>query len=193
VGQDEVEAIANGIKAINRMTDTVRVADRAGDTAGTVRRVDDAADAGRRADDVVPTGTPDGDLPGPPRGPPGGYVPNPNAARGTGLSDDIANTFSDGQYSAEVLQQYVTLYRHSGGVSSPTGRFLTTQQTVDHIGSPVDAQRLLNLPAGATAEQINAFVVPKGTTIYYGRVAGGGEISTHIFIQDPSVLRAVEP
>lgn len=53
------------------------------------------------------------------------------------------------------------------------------------------AQRALNLPSGATAEQLNALVIPKGTTIYYGRVAGGGETATQIFIQDASVLRAV--
>lgn len=71
------------------------------------------------------------------------------------------------------------------------GRLLTTPQTVRQIGSPAAAQRALNLPPGATAEQLNALVIPKGTTIYYGRVAGGGETATQIFIQNPSVLRVV--
>lgn len=48
-----------------------------------------------------------------------------------------------------------------------------------------------SLPAGATAEQLNAWVIPKGTTIFYGRVAGGGPTATQIFIQDADALRAV--
>jgi hypothetical protein len=105
------------------------------------------------------------------------------------LSDDIAHTFAGGRYHSRVLQQDVVAYRYSGGTSPAPGRFLTTSQTVEQIGSPAAAQRALSLPAGATAEQLNAFVIPRGTTIYYGRVAGGGERATQIFIQDASVLR----
>jgi RHS repeat-associated protein len=114
------------------------------------------------------------------------------SARGTipRLSDDIAKTFADGKYHSRVLQQDVVAYRYSGGVSGEKGRFLTTEQTVRQIGSPEAAQRALNLPAGATAEQLNRLVIPKGTSIYYGRVAGGGEKATQIFIHDASVLRA---
>jgi hypothetical protein len=106
-----------------------------------------------------------------------------------GLTDDIARTFAGGRYHSRVLQQDVVAYRYSGGTSGARGRFLTTSQTVEKIGSPVTAQRALNLPVGATAEQLNAFVIPRGTTIYYGRVAGGGERATQIFIQDASILR----
>jgi hypothetical protein len=114
----------------------------------------------------------------------------PVAARAIpSLSDEIARTFAGGRYHSRVLQQDVVAYRYSGGTSPAPGRFLTTSQTVEQIGSPAAAQRALSLPAGATAEQLNAFVIPRGTTIYYGRVAGGGERATQIFIQDASVLR----
>jgi hypothetical protein len=115
-----------------------------------------------------------------------------HAARGApALAESIAKTFAGGKYASRVLQRDVVAYRYSGGVSGVQGRFLTTSQTVRQIGSPAAAQRALNLPAGATAEQLNALVIPKGTTIFYGRVAGGGETATQIFIQDSSVLRAV--
>jgi hypothetical protein len=107
------------------------------------------------------------------------------------LSDDIARTFAGGRYHSRALQHDVVAYRYSGGTSGAQGRFLTTRQSVEQIGSPAAAQRALNLPAGATAEQLNAFVIPRGTTIYYGRVAGGGERATQIFVQDSSVLRSL--
>ena len=109
----------------------------------------------------------------------------------TGLSDDIARTFAGGKYHTKVLHQDVVVYRYSGGTSSASGRFLTTERTVAQIGSPVAARGVLNLPPGATAEQLNAFVIPRGTTIYYGRVAGGGDGATQIFIEDIGVLRPI--
>jgi hypothetical protein len=102
-----------------------------------------------------------------------------------------ADVGAEAAAQANVLQQDVVAYRYSGGVAGVPGRFLTTQQTVRQIGSPAAAQSALNLPPGATAEQLNALVIPRGTTIYYGRVAGGGDTATQIFIQDASVLRAV--
>jgi len=82
----------------------------------------------------------------------------------------------------------VTAYRYSGGESGAFGRFLTTRQTMGQIGSPAEAQSLLNLPAGNTAQTLNTFTIPSGTTIFTGRVAGGGASATQIFISDPSVL-----
>jgi len=104
------------------------------------------------------------------------------------LPAQIAATFRRGLYRSRVLQTDVIAYRYSGGISQPVGRFLTTEQTVRQISTPQDAINLLNLPPGATAEQLNAFKIPKGTRIYYGRVEGGGEKATQIFIEDPSVL-----
>jgi hypothetical protein len=105
------------------------------------------------------------------------------------LSGEISRTFAGGKYGMRVLQQDSVAYRYSGGISPPVGRFLTTRQTVGQIASPGAAQRVLNLPPGATAEQLNTFVIPRGTTIYYGRIAGRGDQATQIFIEDASVLR----
>jgi RHS repeat-associated protein len=107
------------------------------------------------------------------------------------LAADIAATFREGRYQSHILQSDVEAFRFSGGTSGATGRFLTTQQTVRGIATPEEAIRALNLPPGATAEQLNAFIVPKGTRIFYGRVEGGGATATQIFIQDSNALRAV--
>jgi hypothetical protein len=106
------------------------------------------------------------------------------------LTSDISQSFTKGEYIAAVLQEDMVVYRYSGGISSPAGRWLTTADTVAQINSPAAAQKILNLPAGATATQLNSWVIPKGTTVYYGGVAGGGKAARQVFIQDSSVLRA---
>ncbi len=109
------------------------------------------------------------------------------------LTGDVGKQWKqeDAESTRIYIDQLSRLNRYSGGVSSPTGKFLTTRQTVRQIASPEAAQRALNLPPGATAEQLNTLLIPRGTTIYYGRVSGGGETATQIFIRDPSVLRSV--
>jgi len=52
-----------------------------------------------------------------------------------------------------------------------------------------DAQRVLKLPEGATAETLNRFTIQKGTEIFVGRIKGGPPGATQVFIKDPSVLR----
>ena len=111
------------------------------------------------------------------------------AAKGGGLADDIAGTFRGGRYQSHVLQSDVEAFRFSGGVSGPAGRFLTTRQTVTGIATPQEAVQALNLPAGATAQQLNSLIIPKGTNIFYGRVEGGGSTATQIFIENSRVLR----
>jgi len=96
------------------------------------------------------------------------------AAKGAGtLAKDIAATFRGGKYASHVLESDVVAYRFSGGVSGAQGRFLTTRQTISQIASPKDAIDALKLPSGATAEQLNQWIIPKGTRIFYGRVEGG--------------------
>ncbi len=112
-----------------------------------------------------------------------------SGVRGGGLVDDIAGTFRGGRYQSHVLQSDVEAFRFSGGVSGPAGRFLTTRQTVTGIATPQEAIQALNLPAGATAQQLNSFIIPKGTNIFYGRVEGGGSTATQIFIENSRVLR----
>ena len=108
--------------------------------------------------------------------------------KGGGLADDIVRTFRDRAYKTRVLQSNVRAYRYSGGVSPAKGSWLTTRQTVSQIATPANAQKLLNLPSGATAETLNTFVIPKGTTLYMGRVAGGGAKATQVFIENPNLL-----
>ena len=79
-------------------------------------------------------------------------------------------------------------YRYSGGVSSAVGRFLTTADTVSTISSPVSASIALNLPEGATAVVLNRFLIPAGTEIFTGGVAGGADTEIQIFLNNPSVL-----
>lgn len=104
------------------------------------------------------------------------------------LTEEVGSTFANSSYRTITLKSDVAAYRYSGGTTDPVGRFLTTRQTVGRISSPGDAQRMLNLPAGNTAETLNVFIIPKGTTIFVGRVAGGGQRATQIFIKNPSVL-----
>ncbi|MEI8288180.1 MAG: RHS repeat-associated core domain-containing protein [Verrucomicrobiota bacterium] len=129
-------------------------------------------------------------------GPAGGAVEGEMAAlRGLGalaaettLPANIASTFSRGAYTSTILQEDMIAYRYSGGMSRPTGQFLTTADTVSQISSPVSASIALNLPAGATAQTLNTFTIPAGTRIFSGSVAGGADTATQIFIQNPSVL-----
>jgi len=39
-----------------------------------------------------------------------------------------------------------------------------------------------------TAGQLRGFVIPAGTRIYYGGVAGGADTATQIFVDDASLL-----
>jgi hypothetical protein len=110
---------------------------------------------------------------------------------GAALPADIASTFRGGNYGSRVLQSDVEAFRFSGGIAAPQGRFLTTSQTVTGIANPGEAISALNLPSGATATQLNNFIIPKGTSIFYGRVEGGSATATQIFIHNPSVLRPV--
>ncbi len=104
------------------------------------------------------------------------------------VAPDIAATFSGGKFTSTVLQDSMTAYRYSGGVSGATGRFLTTADTVSQISSPAAASIALKLPVGATAEALNTFTIPAGTRIFTGGVAGGADTATQIFIENPGVL-----
>ena len=105
-----------------------------------------------------------------------------------GLSPEIGATFSGGQYTSTVLEESMTAYRYSGGVSGATGKFLTTADTVSQISSPAAASIALNLPPGATAETLKAFTIPAGTRIFTGGIAGGADTATQIFMENPGVL-----
>ncbi|MDR4515324.1 RHS repeat-associated core domain-containing protein, partial [Nitrosomonas sp.] len=105
-----------------------------------------------------------------------------------GLNGVPLETFNGG-IKRRVLQSDTNAFRFSGGISDPKGRFLTTRQTLRKIDSPQDAQRVLNLPEGATASTLHKFVIPKGAEVFVGRVKGGASQATQIFIKDPGILK----
>ncbi|QPJ61245.1 MAG: hypothetical protein G3M70_04820 [Candidatus Nitronauta litoralis] len=105
-----------------------------------------------------------------------------------GLDGVPVETF-EGTIKRRVLENDTDAFRFSGGVSDPKGRFLTTRQTLRQIDSPQDAQRVLQLPEGATADTLNKFTIPKDTEIFVGRVKGGPSGATQVFIKDPRVLK----
>ena len=94
-----------------------------------------------------------------------------------------------GAIKSRVLKSDTDAFRFSGGVSDPKGRFLTTRQTLRQIDSPQDAQRVLQLPEGATATTLNKFTIPKGTKVFVGRVKGAPPRATQVFIKDSGVLK----
>lgn len=79
----------------------------------------------------------------------------------------------EGNIHRIVLKNDVNAYRYWGGISDEYGRWLTTKQTVNLIGSPLDAIKILNLPKGTSAEYFSKFIIPRGSEIFMGRVAGG--------------------
>ena len=109
-------------------------------------------------------------------------------ALGATLPADIAATFLGGKYGSTVLKEAMDVYRYSGGVAQPAGRFLTTANTVSQISSPAAASIALRLPAGATAEALNSFTIPVGTRIFAGGIEGGADTATQIFLRNSSVL-----
>ncbi|MFZ1217893.1 MAG: RHS repeat-associated core domain-containing protein, partial [Chthoniobacterales bacterium] len=104
------------------------------------------------------------------------------------LSPEIAATFSEGQYTSTVLKTNMVAYRYSGGVSGEIGRFLTNAETVNQISSSAAASIALRLPVGAAAEALNTFIIPAGTRIFTGGVAGGATGAMQIFIKNASIL-----
>jgi RHS repeat-associated protein len=104
------------------------------------------------------------------------------------LSPEIASTFANGEYTVTTLSEPMIAFRFSGGTSPAVGNFLTDADTVAQISSPVSASIALNLPATNSAETLNTFLIPAGSTIYTGGVAGGADTATQIYIQNSSLL-----
>ena len=102
------------------------------------------------------------------------------------LSSEIANTFREGRYRTLTLKSDVEAYRYWGGESKPITSWFTTRQTVGKIYSPQQAINALKLSEGNFANKLGRFVIPKGTTIYIGRVEGGARWATQVYIEDLS-------
>lgn len=103
----------------------------------------------------------------------------PTAAPATppSLNSATAATFANGQYQAQVLTADMTAYRTYGGTSLPQGAWYGTQMP----STAAQAEQLYNI---ATYENqltnVNTVIIPKGTPVYVGPVAGG--TGTQIYI-----------
>jgi hypothetical protein len=104
------------------------------------------------------------------------------------LGPSVRETFTPGTIQSMILKKSLLAFRYTSDGMEAAGSFLTTADTVAQISSRQSASIALRLPAYNTAEQLNAFVIPAGTRIYYGGVARGADVATQIFIDDPTVL-----
>ena len=83
------------------------------------------------------------------------------------------------------LEDDLVVYRYSGGVANPRGRWVTTEQLSDPVNQ-------LALPPGSTAENVTKWVIPKGTEVFQGTVApnfGRQGGAAQIYIPDPNLLK----
>jgi hypothetical protein len=87
----------------------------------------------------------------------------------------------------------MTVFRYWGGRSPQISTYFTTGDTVAQISSPEAARIALNLPGSNAATQLDAFVIPAGTRIYYGGIAGGADTATQVYVMDPEIITIVAP
>jgi uncharacterized protein RhaS with RHS repeats len=103
----------------------------------------------------------------------------------------VASTFEGGSYTATTLAADLPVARVFGGGASVMGRFWTNASYTS--GSA--ARTALQLPAENATTMVAQGVIPKGTTIFQGTVAGSPTGAAQIFVRDASVVRitAVRP
>lgn len=107
------------------------------------------------------------------------------AARGhSALPQDLASTFGHGLYSATRLTSDMRVYRVFGEGADKVGRWFTAAPPT----SGEAARSSLQLYNNAATHIVEA-VIPRGTTIYQGLVAGSSTNATQIFVRSPEVLR----
>lgn len=97
---------------------------------------------------------------------------------------EVIEAFNPGAQVVK-LQDDLVVYRYSGGVANPRGRWVTTEQLSDPVNQ-------LALPPGSTAENVTKWVIPKGTEVFKGTVApnfGKQGGAAQIYLPDPSVLK----
>lgn len=83
------------------------------------------------------------------------------------------------------LDKDLVVYRYSGGIANPRGRWLTTEKLSDPVNQ-------LALPPGSTAKNVTQWVIPKGTEVLMGTVApkfGRPGLAPQIYLPDPSILK----
>ena len=98
------------------------------------------------------------------------------------LSQDLANTFEEGRYAAERLTTDMRVFRvFDGQNAAKVGRFFSTAPQTSSNG----ARAALNLYANNATRMVEA-VIPKGTVVYSGQVAGGTAGSTQVLVPNSS-------
>jgi hypothetical protein len=87
------------------------------------------------------------------------------------LAQKIASTFEGGDYVAMTLQEDLTVYRGYGGPDAgPIGRWFGTVKPT----TAAEAETMYNVRMyGNQLTDVSTVQIPKGTTVYYWRVAGG--------------------
>jgi hypothetical protein len=92
------------------------------------------------------------------------------------ISDALGRAIRAENLNASGVTLAVTqyLYDKAGNVTTVQ----TTAETAVQISSPAAASIALRLPAGATAETLNTFIIPTGTRVFVGGVEGGASEST---------------
>lgn len=77
------------------------------------------------------------------------------------------------------------VWRVFGGGANQTGRYFTSAPQATSAA----AQRALQLPTENAATFMVEAVIPRGTTIYQGVVAGSPSGATQIFVSNPGVVQ----
>ena len=102
------------------------------------------------------------------------------------LPPEVAENFA-GKIHRAVLRSETTVFRYSGGVSDDVGHWFTTKTSL-RLTKGIDPKVALKLPAGATAEKLNMFVLPVGSEVFVGRVADGSAKATQVYLYDLSTI-----
>jgi hypothetical protein len=121
------------------------------------------------------------------------FAPKALHALAEPLPPEIASTFAQRRIYGHHVERGYDRPLLFGSRFPAVGRFLTNADSVAQILSPFSTSLALNLPEFATAETLNAFTIPTGTTIFTGGVAGRADTATQIFIQDQGSLPPTTP
>jgi hypothetical protein len=99
------------------------------------------------------------------------------AVNAPALPATVARTFERGKYRARVLKEDTIAYRGEGG---QFGRYYGTTKP----SSAAEAERLYNVTDyGNDLAEVSTYMIPKGTLVYEGHVAGGAGMQ--MYIPDP--------
>ncbi|HTF98932.1 MAG TPA: hemagglutinin repeat-containing protein [Cellvibrio sp.] len=113
------------------------------------------------------------------------------------LDDNIAGTFSGGQYQVVKLEKDTILYR-AGTADQPLGQFFSLDAPTGVVKTRIDKAVLPVWPGGATSP-IDTFFeikIPAGTEVYVGEVGSQGGIyvggTQQIVVPKPWTIEGVE-